>query len=704
MIVKALYDIIIFIPLAAAVSSQIYVFSAAYSVSYRLWLAAAVTAALYIALLKHVRRRERLLMINVLATLLALAVFYHPAGERIDFITGNLWLMHDAGIVLLCAAVFFLSQKLRMIRPSLALAGLMMLPVSLYTGVIQQKSGVIFVFMYALVVLADEIQRRSVKSGDSDPQKHLVFVSPFIIAVFIPAVIFTTPSRPYDWRFVMTASAAIQKEISRIASGITDKGWEGDRPVIGFSGRGGFGGNITGKGYVVLDVRVSEPSDDNLYLSGKVFDSFNGKEWMAENSITEEDMAFDTLETLSAVLDVKGGIPDEEVIKRIRITMVDPDEKSSHVFLPSKVVPGSVGGTETHQASFYRFNMASPVTGQLMKEGHIVTQEGWDRAISKSQMTDAEGYDVGAYQSYKEKQYRQFLPKTDISDRMREYMDEVLSGADTDYEKLKRMEDMLSSFRYTESPGDLPGSIDSPEDYLDYFIFDKKEGYCSYYATAFVLLSRAYGIPARYVQGYRARMGEEVHAEVSSVDTHAWPEAYIEGIGWTAFEPTPGMHVTTTSSWNTKDAYREEYVSAEDTAGTESGTEAADEEPAGSIVIPWSRLVVPLVCGICFAVILFMADHLVRRRRYMMLDEKQKALWLCRRNMQILKRRGFGRNTEETLSEYRARLTDRIRPEFLGFLDAYEILLYSDRDIAVEERKRLEIMLDGLKKAGRRIS
>ena len=34
------------------------------------------------------------------------------------------------------------------------------------------------------------------------------------------------------------------------------------------------------------------------------------------------------------------------------------------------------------------------------------------------------------------------------------------------------------------------------------FLFDSKQGYCTYYATAMTILVRSLGIPARYVEGY----------------------------------------------------------------------------------------------------------------------------------------------------------------------------------------------------------
>ena len=53
------------------------------------------------------------------------------------------------------------------------------------------------------------------------------------------------------------------------------------------------------------------------------------------------------------------------------------------------------------------------------------------------------------------------------------------------------------------------------------------------YARTFVGSARALGIPARFVTGYYLA---EDDVDVES-NTHAWAEAYIEGLGWIAFDP-----------------------------------------------------------------------------------------------------------------------------------------------------------------------
>jgi transglutaminase-like putative cysteine protease len=66
-----------------------------------------------------------------------------------------------------------------------------------------------------------------------------------------------------------------------------------------------------------------------------------------------------------------------------------------------------------------------------------------------------------------------------------------------------------------------------------------KQGYCVQFATAMVMMSRAAGIPARMDIGFLPGTQSKGVWTVIAADAHAWPELYLDGIGWTRFEPTP---------------------------------------------------------------------------------------------------------------------------------------------------------------------
>jgi protein-glutamine gamma-glutamyltransferase len=76
----------------------------------------------------------------------------------------------------------------------------------------------------------------------------------------------------------------------------------------------------------------------------------------------------------------------------------------------------------------------------------------------------------------------------------------------------------------------------------DEFLFDTRRGFCEHYASAFVVLLRAAGIPARIVTGYQGgtmnpRGGYMI---VRQSDAHAWAEALLDG-RWQRFDPTAAV-------------------------------------------------------------------------------------------------------------------------------------------------------------------
>lgn len=73
------------------------------------------------------------------------------------------------------------------------------------------------------------------------------------------------------------------------------------------------------------------------------------------------------------------------------------------------------------------------------------------------------------------------------------------------------------------------------------FLFEKKRGYCEYFASAAAVLLRLQGIPCRYVTGFVVQEWNRQggHFVVREADAHAWIEAYVPGRGWIEVDATP---------------------------------------------------------------------------------------------------------------------------------------------------------------------
>ncbi|ENO85513.1 transglutaminase TgpA family protein [Thauera linaloolentis] len=77
-------------------------------------------------------------------------------------------------------------------------------------------------------------------------------------------------------------------------------------------------------------------------------------------------------------------------------------------------------------------------------------------------------------------------------------------------------------------------------DSVDEFLFDTKRGFCEHFASAFTVLMRAAGVPARVVTGYQGGETNPVDGNlvVRQLDAHAWSEVWLADRGWVRIDPT----------------------------------------------------------------------------------------------------------------------------------------------------------------------
>jgi len=93
------------------------------------------------------------------------------------------------------------------------------------------------------------------------------------------------------------------------------------------------------------------------------------------------------------------------------------------------------------------------------------------------------------------------------------------------------------NFSYTTSPPTLGANS------VDEFLFKTRAGFCEHYASSFVVLMRAAGIPARVVTGYQGGEVNNVgdYLIVRQSDAHAWAEVWLGDAGWVRVDPTAAV-------------------------------------------------------------------------------------------------------------------------------------------------------------------
>ena len=147
-----------------------------------------------------------------------------------------------------------------------------------------------------------------------------------------------------------------------------------------------------------------------------------------------------------------------------------------------------------------------------------------------------------------------------VTDRTRLLAEQISEGLDNPYDIVDAVTRYLrANIEYQEYLPERP--LD--QDPIDWMLFDLRQGFCNYYASAEVILLRSLGIPARVVVGYSQGEIDPGTALPNATDTdflpqqgqaegsvdeqtyivrqrnaHAWPEVYFPGYGWIEFEPT----------------------------------------------------------------------------------------------------------------------------------------------------------------------
>ena len=679
--------------------------------------------------LKHWKNRIKYIIPAIIVTILAVPVLIQDSGARAEFIVSNLWVVHCIIIAMISFLSGLLLSGVRMARRIVSAA--------LFTGLIlvmvlikdMPKASVDAALFLLLIIAADEVQYFWKKSGDTDPKKHLVFISPFLLLAAIGVYLIPAPAHPVDYTAVIRFA---KKTVSYVKENTLwlHKGEEDYIAYIGFSDDGGFRSGLKKNEKEVMKLTTEAGSDPVVYLNGTVMDTFNGREWSSVYSDENYDHLMDTRELLCAVKQAGEG-HEADYIRRNKMSLWYGDFYTKYCFAPGKLIPGDQRismTTYTEQGGdFISENLLGYGSGYTifayrMNRGHELfvtvledetnqtpSKETWEAVAAKYMPGMPLPYED--YLTYRDKIYRIYLPETKLSDDTERYLDEILADSESDYESLCRIQNMLASMQYTYIPGKLPESVTTPEEFLDYFLYDKKEGYCTYFATAFVLMARNRGIPARLVQGFRVNNAPGKTVSVRSDMAHSWAEAYIDGVGFMIFDPTPGG--MSESFWLSEDE-RGEYISS----GTVYDTPALPEKPLDEDKEPEEKkngkiLTRALLISIPGAILLFILYLLIARMigsmNYRKKSVSERFLITCRKNFRILGFMGYRLTEGETVEEFRHRVSAKKDAELTEFLKDYEKICYAgmeaDEEMLGKTEDNTNLLMAELKKTkGRKLT
>jgi hypothetical protein len=449
---------------------------------------------------------------------------------------------------------------------------------------VSKPAFVLFLFSFLLYyffhILIERTREKSYNPGNR--LKYLVLVVPFCIIIFLLSFTFPIREKRLSWPW-------LDHRLDNIILSLSDKNTSDfdffSLKATGFGNSNRLGGNIKPDKTHVMDVRSQYR---NVYLKASSKAYYDGHGWFGDDpdlkpivgddskgsysSMIGEDS--DELRSLSQIN--KTNINDEMFMStKIEIKFVDLKTKS--LFIPSKTnqlilrkplglfmdVEGMISAAAAQSRNFdysiiynnlflnseaFKNNIRKSYRGYFSKtvaeyldRSYLenITNQSSANASNRATQTQSPGNDIllnrlserttAIYSKYTS------LPEN-IPLRVNQLAEQITKNKTNSYDKAKAIENYLSSnYPYTLKPGTPP----KKKDFVDYFLFEGKKGYCTYYASAMTVMLRSIGIPARYVEGYILPPDNSYGLfQVTNQQAHAWVEVYFDGFGWIPFEPT----------------------------------------------------------------------------------------------------------------------------------------------------------------------
>lgn len=651
-----------------------------------------------------------------------------------QWLDGFLWM--QTVLIAVCGYFYeLIANRYSMVKRITAGALMVYLLIMMFGKQQISHAGTISILSYFLFVMVEWTQASWKKNRTHSVRQHMIWIFPFLLLYLILLCVMPYSEEKFAWNFLKETVEHVKEAVINLASDWEiGEGAEFAVSMSGYSEESSLEGEVREDDRKVMQVECPVTSSGNLYLAGVINDSFDGHQWDTQWEVSDREQLIDCLETMYAVMLYDTDNRDD-YCRSTNLKVRYQDIRTHALFVPRKMRSLYVGedrqnlslaknnlleggkrkyGTE-YKVTYYRMNLGNEAFETLLMEfgdtqdtlESSQREEIWLSTVSHYAGGGVEipYTELEEYRTAMQDRYVQDVP---LSSGVQEWLDRVLGPEKdqlSDIEKLKKLEEALSGFEYTLIPGAIPEEVQSASDFLDYFLLEKKEGYCTYFATAFVLLARAEGIPARYLQGYCVpmKMGE---VQVLNTMAHAWPEAYIEGVGWISFEPTPGRREHQYAYWKT----REERLMEETRNGQpimenkdipvgEANAVAMEEEGDRDNKRLPSLLGMAAGAFLCLVAIVLVLELLVSRYRYEKMAPSKRYRVQMQRNMRRLSLLGIRREEGETLQELNNRFKEKYQLS-LKSIESYEQFLYGEKEVSIpmmeemeEDRKQLGVLI-----------
>jgi transglutaminase-like putative cysteine protease len=331
-----------------------------------------------------------------------------------------------------------------------------------------------------------------------------------------------------------------------------------------------LGGPRTVGNTLVMDVRVSQELPYGVYWQAIAYDTYVDGGWRVVENDVEPATHFPDDGPLN--LPINQG---REVITQ---TVTNYLPNSSFLYAAPEVV-----STDRQMLVDATYDQQGQTLVTSLRSRFILRQGDQYQAASRVSMADATSLRAAStdYPQWVRERYLQ-LPDT-LTPRTLDLAGQLTAGYDNPYDKAIAVRDYLrANINYNDQIAAAPEGVEP----LDYVLFDLKEGYCTYYASAMAVMLRAQGVPARVVSGYA--LGEydptAQNYRVRAVNAHSWVEVYFPDYGWIHFEPTQSIPVVERPTSATGGETAEPAVPIPNTEPFGLDEELADMERANGLL------------------------------------------------------------------------------------------------------------------------
>lgn len=711
-IMKLLYELLYMVPLCAIEGSValLYLSDKVPFMPKEIWGFAVAFLGLAVLLsIRHLKNRFRFLIPLTLLVLGVGIVWIQPPEERWEFVLHYSFIFWMFGVALLAFLSGLIVAGRKWMERITAIGLSVGIIVSMVLKMDLKKFFVAFVLFFVMLVVTEEVQRHWNKEGDTHAGRHLVSVALFLAVQMVLVYVMPVSNKPYEWSHVKALWSRVMDGF-QFANRFFYSGEEQLGAVIGLSEESEFFASLRKDNKKIMKLTCAKDSGDVIYLRANTFDHFDGRGWTyeeKEETPYDED-AYDLMLTWCALHSYE---PDNymDFMYKTSLELTYDQVHTQFIFAPMKsMLPGNLDregkitwnkgayrsenlcgyGTKISY-KYFRLNRQHDLFKNFLMEAPAALPDPvmWERAVV-NYLSETEGilastdgrFPYSELEAYHASIYED-LEVVPLSEEVGAYMEELLEGADTDYEKLERIEQMLKSMTYTVHPGVLSKDVQTPSDFLDEMLLHTQQGYCSHFATAFVLLARSQGIPARYVQGYYVPKNKDTTVEITSDMAHAWAEAYIDGVGWISFEPTPGKSAG--KAWFVPDR-----AALADPSKSQNPYENEEKEVLlPEVVEKEEEPVKPIEIGkylgifgawIFLCILLFAGNRYLERRRFKKLSEDKRFMVMCDRNKTVLKWMGYEVQRGESLEEFRIRVSKELPSDCVSFLERLEEVYYGE--------------------------